>query len=223
MVNVLYGMVLKNKEKIIPVLIACALIALSVYAKVEMAKIPKPSLGALTVVKESVDLSDLGIQKIVHDDQFMYVLSYTSTGYVQMYDWNGEYQQTLVFYGPSKNGGFDIASVNDVVYVMDNVYNIYVLTGGKLEQFVEKKTAPEQWHAICDMVDFQTASEKFVVRQGDIWRIEKDNEQCVVDRPLTAFIFQYGLGWAIMVIAMLIVAFSIHKSNKHKTEGGFRP
>jgi len=208
--------VLRNKETIITVLIVCAMIALTVYTKVEMAQMPQPSLGAPTVVKESIDLSDSRIRKIVHDDHFVYVLSYERTGYVQVYDWNGKYQQTLIFYGPSKNGGFDITTVNNVVYVQDNVYNLYVLKGCELEGFIEKEADPEQWRTICDTVDFQTASEKFVVRQGDIWRLEGGNEQCVVDRPFTAFIFQYGLSWIFMMIAMLVVALSIRRSDRKR-------
>lgn len=214
--NTMKSFVLRNKETIITVLIVCAMIALTIYTRVEMAQIPQPSLGTPTVVMESVDLSDTRIRKIVHDDHFVYVLSYNRTGYVQVYDWNGEYQQTLLFYGPSPNGGFHIASVNNTVYVQDNEDNLYVLKGCEIEAFIEKNSSPEQWRAICDTVDFQTASDKFVVRQGDIWRIENDNELCVVDRPFKAFVFQYSLDWVFMMIAMLIVALSIRRRNKKR-------
>lgn len=208
---------LRNKKQVALVAVVVLLLAWYAYVQVRMLQIPEPSLGEPITVGEDVKFPDSKIRQIVHDDNHFYVLYYTSMGYVQVYDPDGTFQYALLFHGPSRNGGFRIAVVDDVLYVLDNMDNLYVLPDGLFQKFIAKDSDTNERDAIYSAVDFSATSATFVVRKGDIWRIENDSELCVVDRPFMAFVLQYDLDWAVMFLVMIIIAIIMHKEHKYKT------
>ena len=98
------------------------------------------SIGVPLCIKRETDLLHTGIQQIVSDNNYIYVLF--NYGVVQVYDFNGEYLQSIAVFN-HENGRIMIAANNSKLYIKDKVSNIYVFDDGTFETFVSKDDAAQ--------------------------------------------------------------------------------
>lgn len=161
--------------------------------------LPEKKRGLPAIITEYYSFDSLRISQIVDDGTYLYVL-HDSGGYVQMFDLNGNYKQTISLFNPSTKGVFDMAVDSGKLYVRDPAQNIYVFVSGDFVEFIsnseEQKEVPEE---------YGQNSDQYIIRHGSIWKVNEQEEKCIVRRSLIAIANQYHLVWLFNVVVFLIV------------------
>ena len=153
------------------------------------------------------------IDQIVEDDRYIYVLFGEHKGNVQVFDLDGVYQYTAYFY-THMNGAFRLAVDNHALYVRDEHHNVYILQNGAFVSFVAKENAAD----FLEMLNFDASSENYEVRLGSIWKVNGEEKECVVERPLIAILYQNDFMFfaKIAIIAIFGIIFRGRKRKNYE-------
>ena len=162
--------------------------------------LPEKIYSKPVIITEYYSFDSLRISQIGDDGTYLYVLVGSGAGYVQMFDLNGNYKQTISLFDPSLNGVFGMAVDSGKLYVRDPAQNIYVFVSGDFVEFISnieaQKEVPE---------DYRQNSDQYIIRHGSIWKVNAQEEECIVRRSLIAIANQYHLVWLFNVVVLLIV------------------
>lgn len=176
---------MKNSKKVFTyakyVIIALLIIVCGVKAISSRGRYPDRLYGKPVVSTEYQNI-DISIEQIAEDDYCLYVMYHHSSGIIQVYDLDGNYQCTWFFYCHG-NGGFSMTQENNTLYVQDMRRNVYVFNNGAFQQFLTSEEA----NAILKDVDFSAppASDHYQLRNGSVWRTSNGAEKCVVEATTT--------------------------------------
>lgn len=167
----------RTETIIICAVLAALMLAYYLYSTSSHNAYPETAYGKPTASTEYPKM-DISMEQIVEAGQYLYVLHHHSNGIVQVYDLSGTYLHTLFFYCHGK-GGFFLAADGQYVYVQDMRNNVYILTGGEFDSFLEKADAEQQLQDI----DFHSgaSSANYEIRSDGIWRVEETGEQCIIE------------------------------------------
>lgn len=125
---------LKNKYvRMLLVLIALIVAAKLIYSLMESYENDKkiPYAGRGCAFKFSAEMSKATpIKDIDSTDEYIY-FAYARKGVVAVYNWNGEYQYSLVFFSDT-NGSLQIRCENGLLYVCDYAGYEFVFAGDEL-------------------------------------------------------------------------------------------
>lgn len=162
--------------------------------------LPEKIYSKPVIITEYYSFDSLRISQIVDDGTYLYAMVGGPQGYVQMFDSNGNYKQTISLFNPTNGGYFDMAVGSGKLYVRDPAQNIYVFISGDFVEFIsnieEQNEVPEE---------YGQNSDRYIIRHGSIWKVNAQEEECIVRRSLIAIANQYHLVWLFNVIVLLIV------------------
>ena len=157
------------------------------------------SIGIPLCIKRETDLLYTGIQQIVADNNFLYVLF--NCGVVQVYSFNGEYLQTISVFN-HENGQIMIAAHDSKLYIRDKVSNIYVFENGIFENFVLKDDAMQ----ILEELNFNASDLNFKIRGSSIWSVNGERTyELLVPRPGWLAIYQHQILNISQIILILLI------------------
>ena len=212
---------IKLSNCILVLLIICILVTLliDILHPNQTTKLPQPSYGKPVLIDTYVSFHNKPISQIVDDGTYLYVLSDSHNGYVQVYDMNGHYQKTISLLRQSISGAFSMASQDGVLYIRDDNHNIYKFQHGEFLEFVEDENGSESLKHIL----FNEKSNRFKLRFGSIWRMDTPTPICVVKRPFYSFIYQYSLDTVLIVLGVILLLITNRKDKKKSVEDGKVP
>lgn len=141
--------------------------------------------GNPRVYVDKDELSRKSIDQIVDDGERIYLLLDDHQGVVQVYSIDGEYQNSIAFY-KHINGAFRIAVQDGIFYVCDKEGSLYLFSCGEFIEFIDYQSGA----ALRKSIDFESASTKYTIQAGSVWKISGDERICVISRPLTAMLYQ---------------------------------
>lgn len=166
-------------------------------------------VGVPLVYEDASALNHEPIEQIVDDGQYLYLLFGFHDGIVQIYDTNGNYQKTIAFYS-HQNGAFRIAVANGLFYVRDKRGNLYLFNNGEFDHFFGYQE--NEW--LRKSIDFDATSTDYVVKMESVWRINGEEDICVVERPITALLNQrnqFMIVWGVLFCSGLYKVSQIMK------------
>lgn len=182
-------------------LIGCSFL-LDAVAMIRPAELAAPTEGVPTVVKRKNDLLCTGISQIVADEDRIYVL-FGTYSVVQAYTAEGEYLYSVSVYNHS-NGGTQIAAKDGCLYIRDKRHNLYILSDGKLIEYLEDREADSAGKNL----KFGASDSGYTMKKGSVWRIADDT--CVLQRPDWLVIYQGSLNWLVKAFLMITVGFLLN-------------
>lgn len=167
-------------EEFRPLIIA-VLLAMLVFLQIkEVAEGPKAPMRVLGTPVSSTEFGDetfSTVYAVLEVGDFLYVMPSGSNGMLQVYDLNGNYQQSL-FFEASGKGGFALGADGDVLYVEDINDNVYVFENGEFREFVKEKDAERRFAHI--QFRHQGGTPGYEIRSGDLWRVSDGNEVLLI-------------------------------------------
>lgn len=153
------------------------------------------------------------VYQVCDDGQRIYILPNSQDGFIQVYDLDGNYLSTLMFYNHN-NGGFAITIENSTLYVFDKLNNVYVFKEGIFSAFFTREEAETQ----LDNIDrFRLSnSNEYTFRAGSIWRNTSEGAQCVVKGPAeyVYYIQQYGPSILLLIMCIYVMIILLHNQNR---------
>ena len=165
---------------------------------------PAPLYGQPVTDQSAININEIEMDQIADDGTYLYILD-RHDGYVYVFDLDGNYQHTLMFWD-YMNGSFRIAVHEQNFYVSDPIGDIYCYQNGQFIAFLQREEADE----IISSVDFECNSENFEIRLGGIYRKGVDGDVCVIQR--SAVRFSYEFGW-ILAVAVVVTVFILRSRN----------
>ena len=165
-------------------------------------KLPEKEYGIPKIITEFIKFDEKPITHIVDDGEYVYALVDSHDGYIQVYDFEGNYQKTISFYNSSISGAFSISVVSNTLYVEDCNHNIYIFESGYFQEFVPYIKVTEQ----IEKITRSEYSGSFRLRHGSIWRFDLQNPVCIVHRSAYAIYHQYHINDLILWIFLIITA-----------------
>ena len=157
------------------------------------------NIGIPLCIQRENDLLYTGIQQIVSDKNFIYVLF--NYGVVQVYDFNGEYLQSIAVFN-HENGRIMIAAHDSKLYIKDKVSNIYVFDEGAFEAFISKDDAAQ---LIADL-NFTSSDPNYKIKGSSIWSANEEGVyELLVPRPSWLAIYQHQILSITQIILILLI------------------
>lgn len=194
-------------KKLVIFVLIYALIAGNVKAMLDTAPGSKPRTEGIPNISYTYSaLEYCSIDQIVETDSEIYILYGENKGNVQVFDQNGNYKYSLYF-KKHLNGVFRIAAHDTTLYVRDDAYNVYVFLNGAFQKFYRRENAID----ILDSIDFNNHASDYAVRFGSVWRVDENEQTCIIKRPLLSMLYQNNLMFYISLFFASAVGFVFRK------------
>lgn len=198
--------------KILIILWIVISIIFAVPGYIQDSKLPTKTYGSPKIITEPLSFDTARISQIIDDGTYIYVMANCHQGYMQVYDLSGTYKKTVSFFNPSLNGVFAMEIDSDMLYVQDPDQNIYVFCAGDFIQFISKSNVPQH----IKEKRFKENSAHYKIRLGSVWRIDGQEETCVIQRSWKAIVYQYHLNWIFIFTYVLIIGSHVLKRSENE-------
>ncbi len=194
------------------VLLLIGLLTINPYQKLSQQNIPTLVYGTPVHFLEDLDIDAINIDQIADDDDHLYLLD-AHEGILRVFDLNGNYQYTLMFYDYA-NGAFKLAVKNSYLYVCDPHGNVYTFTKDKFNQFIERDDAKKSF----ENIDFEKNSTNYVIRSASVWKVCETEDICVIERSLSSIRYQRRIFMPIFVGLVVVFALIRFFSGRRKQD-----
>lgn len=193
-------------------IVLVGIVIFAVYVDSQRTKdIAIPMYGTPVTYSGDIDISSISMDQIVDDKTYLYILDQYD-GKVYVFDLQGTYQYTLMFYDYI-NGSFRIAVSADGLYVRDPHHDVYCYRDGQFVSFSKRDDAKD----ILSKLDFECNSDNYIVRYGSVYRISADEDVCIIKRDISAIKYQEKF----YLLVTLVVVALIGLFRFRKTGGNF--
>ena len=167
-------------------------------------ELPDAIWGRPVQFEDDSVMPNSGIEQVVTDGQWVYVLYTSRTGVVQVYDYGGTYLYSMRLYAHS-NGAFKMATKDQVLYIEDYHADIYVFKNGEFTEFL-KDDAADAIRAEIPYSTFEKNSEGYEIKNGSVWRVDGQMQTCIVNRPAQTGIYQNNMDRLILFFGLAAFA-----------------
>lgn len=193
-------------------LLLICLLTINYYPNWNQQTNPTLVYGTPVQFLEDLDIDAINIDQIADDDDYLYLLD-AHKGILRVFDLNGNYLYTLMFYD-YVNGAFKLAVKNSCLYVSDPHGNVYVFAEGEFNQFIERDDAKKD----LENVDFEKSSTNYVIRSASVWKVCETGDICVIERSLSSIRYQRRIFIPIFVGLVFVFAFIRFFSGRRKRD-----
>ena len=176
---------------------------------IHASQLPEKTYGTPKVMKDRLSFNS-HISQIIDDGTYVYIMADCHQGYLQVYDLSGTYIETVSFYDPSLNGVFSMEIDSDILYVQDPDQNIYVFQAGKFVEFISKSNVPQH----IQEKRFKESSDRYEIRFGSVWRVNGEEETCMIQMPWNVVFYQYHLNWILIFVMGTMIGIHVFKYRK---------
>ena len=205
-------------KRVVLVILLLGIVFMVIFRPLDDTKgFPHQKYGEPVIFSRESNMPHTSIDQIVEDGERLYILFDKFDGIVQVYDPDGNYQQTMSFYA-HRNGAFSIAAEGDWFYVRDENHNLYTFRNGVFISFTERESAA----GLTRDIDFEANSPNYAVRRGSVWKLTGGEAVCVIRRPLSAMLYQNHLLFYITIGCVAVIAgvklYQTHQKRRRKAQ-----
>lgn len=205
------------RKMVIPFFLVLIVIGSMIGKQYATQNVPAAIWGTPVRFEQDTAMPYSGIEQVVADSEYLYILYSSNLGVVQVYNLNGDYQYSWKLY-KHMNGSFFMAVQNDVLYIRDYHADIYVFSHGEFVSFLHDEEANAVKNAI-PFSQFEENTPGYYIRNGSVWHSNNGIRQCVIERPLISVLFQNNFYFVLVVIIISGIGFVRFLKSRRKNTG----